>query len=188
MSRLAVSPSAKILLSICVVLLVTCLGVAQNYTAPSVPQIGSGNTVTANAPVPRPSTTPCTVQLFTNLDFADFNPKFFNYTPPADCPGPWAAVVLEGDWSIDAGRQFDRTAEIWIGGTNVYFGTTAEPSHDVMRSWHTESNLTDYTPLFAAPQGGRVDCGNLVNMTYTSHIHKLPAWYCRWRLTRPAVR
>jgi hypothetical protein len=171
MSRLAFSQSAKLLLFLGAALLVTCSGVAQNYTAPSNPQLGSANTVTANAPVPRPGTTPCTVQLFLNLDFADFNPKYFNYTPPSDCPGPWAAVVLEADWSVDAGRQFDRTAEIWVGGTNVYFGTTAEPSHDVMRSWHTESNLTDYTPLFALPQGGRVDCDNLVNQTYTSHIH-----------------
>ncbi len=171
MSRLSFLPSAKILFVFGAVLLLTSFGVAQNYTAPSMPVIGSGNTVTANAPVPRPSTTPCTVQLFTNFDFADFNSKFFDYTPPADCPGPWAAVVLEADWSVDAGRQFDRTGNIWIGGTNVYFGTTAEPSHDVMRSWHTESNLTDYSPLFTMPQGGRVDLFNLVNTTYTSHIH-----------------
>ncbi len=164
-------PSAKIVLLFGAALLVTRFGVAQNYTVPSNPQLGSANTVTANAPVPRPNTTPCTVQLFTNLDFADFNPKFFSYTPPADCPGPWAAVVLEADWSVDAGRQFDRTAEIWIGGANVYFGTTAEPSHDVMRSWHVESNLTDYSPLFTVPQGGRVDLDNLVDGTYTSHLH-----------------
>ena len=144
---------------------------AQNYVAPSTPQIGSANTVTANAPIPRPSTSPCTVQLFQNLDFSDFNPKFFTYTPPSDCPGPWAAVIIEADWSVDAGRQFDRTAEIWIGGANVYFGTTAEPSHDVERSWHTESNLTEYSPLFTLPQNGRVDLGNLVNDTYTSHLH-----------------
>jgi hypothetical protein len=111
------------------------------------------------------------VTLFQNYDFADFNPKFFSYTPPVGCPGPWAAVVFEADWSVDAGRQFDRTAEVWVGGTNVYFGTTAEPSHDVERSWHIESNLTDYTPLFTIPQQGRVDLGNLVNQTYTSHIH-----------------
>jgi hypothetical protein len=171
MSRLTFLQSAKILLFLGGALLVTCSGVAQNYTAPSNPQLGSANTVTANASVPRPPTTPCTVQLFTNLDFADFNPKFFDYTPPSDCPGPWAAVVLEADWSVDAGRQFDRTAEIWIGGANVYFGTTAEPSHDVMRTWHTESNLTDYSPLFTTPQGGRVDLGNLVNDQYTSHLH-----------------
>jgi hypothetical protein len=160
---------------ICSVILVflplTCISFAQNYTAPSNPQIGSQNTVTANAPVPRPNTTPCVVQLFSNLDFADFNPKFFTYTPPADCPGPWAAVVLNADWSIDAGRQFDRTAEIWIGAANVYFGTTAEPSHTVARSWHIESNLTDYSPLFTTAQSGRVDLGNLVNGTYTSVIH-----------------
>jgi len=149
----------------------TCIGFAQNYTAPGNPQVGSQNTVTANAPVPRPNTTPCVVQLFSNLDFDDFNPKFFTYTPPADCPGPWSAVVLNADWSIDAGRQFDRTAEIWIGAANVYFGTTAEPSHTVARSWHIESNLTDYSPLFTTMQSGRVDLGNLVNNTYTSVIH-----------------
>src|SRR6516162_9731397 len=151
--------------------LISNLGSAQNYVAPSTPVIGSANTVTANAPVPRPTTQPCTVTLFQDYDFADFNSKFFSYTPPAGCPGPWAAVVLEADWSVDAGRQFDRTAEVWIGGTNVYFGTTAEPSHDVQRSWHVESNLTEYTPIFTIAQQGRVDLGNLVNGTYTSHLH-----------------
>jgi hypothetical protein len=154
-----------------VLLLVSSTSIAQNYVAPSTPVIGSANTVTANAPVPRPTTQPCIVTLFQNYDFADFNSKFFSYTPPAGCPGPWVAVVFEADWSVDAGRQFDRTAEVWVGGTNVYFGTTAEPSHNVQRSWHVESNLTEYTPLFTIPQQGRVDLGNLVNQTYTSHLH-----------------
>jgi len=109
------------------------------------------------------------VQLFSNFDFADFSPKFFTYSP--DCAGPWAKVVLNADWSVDAGRQFDRTAEIWIGGTNVYFGTTAEPSKTVERSWHAEVDLTDYSRLLTTGQGGRVDLGNLVNDTYTSHLH-----------------
>ncbi len=156
---------------VCLGSFITCASVAQNYVAPSTPQVGSANTVTANASVPRPKTTPCTVQLFYNLDFADFNPKYFDFAPPANCPGPWAAVVLEADWSVDAGRQFDRTAEIWIGGANVYFGTTAEPSHDVMRSWHVESNLTEYSPLFTTAQAGQVDLFNLVNNEYTSHLH-----------------
>lgn len=161
----------RIVSIVCLALVFACAGVAQNYVAPSTPQIGSANTVTSNAAVPRPSTTPCTVQLFYNLDFSDYNPKYFNYAPPSGCPGPWAAVVLEADWSVDAGRQFDRTAEIWIGGANVYFGTTAEPSHDVMRSWHVESNLTEYSPLFTAPQNGQVDLFNVVNNEYTSHLH-----------------
>ncbi len=151
--------------------LLSCAALAQNYVAPSVPVIGSANTVTANPTVPRPATTPCTVQLFVNLDFADFNPKYFDYAPPAGCPGPWAAVVFEADWSVDAGRQFDRTGEIWIGGANIFFGTTPEPSHNVERTWHTESNLTQMSPLFSVAQQGRVDLGNLVNDEYTSHIH-----------------
>lgn len=149
--------------------LLTMPALAQKYTAPSTPQVGSANTVTADPKVPRPAGQPCTVQLFSNLDFADFNPKFFSYS--AECAGPWAKVVLNADWSVDAGRQFDRTAEIWIGGTNVYYGTTAEPSKTVERSWHTEVELTDYSTLFTAAQGGRVDLGNLVDDTYTSHIH-----------------
>lgn len=132
--------------------------------------IGSANTATADPPVPRPNTTPCVVTLFSNLAFANFSPKPFSFTPPAACPGPWAKVVLTADFSIQAGRQFDRTAEIWIGGVNVYFGTTSEPSRKVARSWHIERDLTDYSALFTSPQTGRVDLGNLVNATFTSTL------------------
>ncbi len=155
--------------SFAAVLLFSSIGFAQNYTAPSNPVIGSQNTVTADPAVPKPSGQPCTVQLFTNLEFADFNPKYFNYVPT--CPGPWKKVVMEADFNVTAGRQFDRTAEIWIGGANIYFGTTAEPSANVPRNWHVESILTDYSALFAAAQNGRVDLGNLVDMTYTGIIY-----------------
>jgi hypothetical protein len=108
------------------------------------------------------------VTLFNNFAFADFSPKPFSFTPA--CPGPWAKVVLNADFSIQAGRQFDRTAEIWIGGVNVYFGTTSEPSGTVARSWHIERDLTDYSALFNTTQNGRVDLGNLVNSTFTSTL------------------
>src|SRR5215469_5527697 len=132
--------------------------------------IGSGNTATADPPVARPNTTPCVVTLFNNIAFADFSPKPFSFAPPAACPGPWAKVVLNADFSIQAGRQFDRTAEIWIGGVNVYFGTTSEPSGKVARSWHIERDLTDYSALLTSAQNGRVDLGNLVNATFTSTL------------------
>ena len=70
--------------------------------------------------------------------------------------------------SMPAGSSI-APAQIWIGGANIFFGTTPEPSHDVQRTWHTESNLTEYSPLFTVPQQGRVDLGNLVNDQYTSH-------------------
>src|SRR5215471_10939329 len=132
--------------------------------------IGSGNTATADPALARPNTTPCVVTLFNNLAFADFSPKLFSFTPPTDCPGPWAKVILNADISIQAGRQFDRTANMWIGGVNVYFGTTSEPSGAVARSWHIERDLTDYSALFNTTQNGRMSLDNLVNSTFTSTL------------------
>src|SRR5438128_4214212 len=139
----------------------------------SPPTIGSPNTVTADPPVTRPHTTPCRVRLFTDMRFADFSPKSFAYAPPSACPGPWQKVVLEADYSVEGGRQFDRTATLWIDGVNVYFGTTAEPTRAPVtlgRSWHVERDITDYTAALLAPAAGRADLGNLVNSTYTSAL------------------
>jgi hypothetical protein len=82
-------------------------------------------------------------------------------------PGPWAKVVLEVDFAVTAGRQFDRTAQIAIGHVNVYYGTTAEPSRTVSPSWHVERDLTDYSALFRTSQSGETNLGNLVNPTFT---------------------
>src|SRR3989454_5877612 len=114
----------------------------------SPPRTGSPNTATADPPVARPRTRPCRTRLFTDVRFADFSPKLFDYAPPSACPGPWQKVVLEADWSVEPGRQFDRTANLWIGGVNVYFGTTAEPTRPpnaIGRSWHVEGDITDHT-------------------------------------------
>jgi hypothetical protein len=158
--------SVKIFFAACIVLAAAALS-AQPIPPPGL-VIGSANTATADPTVARPDTTPCVVTLFNNFAFADFSPKPFSFIPA--CPGPWAKIVLNADFSIQAGRQFDRTAEIWIGGVNVYFGTTSEPSAKVARSWHIERDLTDYSALFNSAQNGRVDLGNLVNSTFTSTL------------------
>ena len=77
--------------------------------------------------VPRPSTKPCVVPLFTGQEFADFTPKTFDYTPPADCKGPWSKVVFTADFTVTEGRQYDRTAAFYLGHASIYYGTTAEP-------------------------------------------------------------
>lgn len=126
------------------------------------PEIGSPNVAFADPLIPSPFTTPCSVTLFENLQFADFDAKPFAYAPPTGCAGPWQKVVLSLDYSVTMGRQFDRTATIWLGGALVYFGTTQEPSATVAPSWHIERDLTDYSPLFAAAAGGRAILGNFV--------------------------
>ena len=147
---------------------VACLGLAASAGAQTV---GSSQPAPADPTVPRPGTTPCVVQLYSGYTFADFSPKPFAYTPPAACPGPWAKVVLEADFSVTAGRQFDRTAQIAINHVNVYYGTTAEPSAAVSPAWHVERDLTDYSSLFTTIQSGEVSLGNLVNSTFTGILH-----------------
>jgi hypothetical protein len=133
--------------------------------------VGSGNTVTGDPLVPRPSTTPCVVQLFSGASFYDFNVENFSFTPPADCPGPWAKVVLESDINLNAGIQYDRTANFWLGPVNIYFGTTAEPSPNLGPSWHIESDLTDYSSIFYTAQSGQADIGNTLCCGLTSTIY-----------------
>jgi hypothetical protein len=148
---------------------------AQVVIAPSTPQIGSSNPITAEPPVPRPHTKPCIVQLFNNLQFADFNLKSFSYTPPAACPGPWAKVVFTADFTVTAGRQFDRTAAFYLGHANIYYGTTAEPRATLSPSWHVERDVTDLTPIFKVDQTGEANIGNFVGVSggvdYTGIIY-----------------
>src|ERR1700738_5582593 len=89
------------------------------------PTVGSGNTAIADPGIARPKATPCRVRLFTDLKFADFSPKSFAYAAPTACPGPWQKVVLEADYSVEAGRQFGWTGTLGIGGGKGGFGTPA---------------------------------------------------------------
>lgn len=133
--------------------------------------LGSGNTVTADPNIARPKTTPCVVQLFSNVAFYDFNVENFDYTPPAACPGPWAKVILESNIDLNAGIQYDRTANYWLGPVNIYFGTTAEPSTNLGPSWHIENDLTDYSSIFYTAQTGQADIGNTLCCGLTSTIY-----------------
>jgi hypothetical protein len=143
----------------------SALATAQNL------KVGSGNTAFADPPVPRPKTTPCKVELFSRFKFDNFNPQSFDYTPPAACPGPWAKIILEADFSISKGIQYDRTANIWIGPVNIYFGTTAEDDPTDARNWHVERDLTDYSTIFTTDEVGTVDLFNEYNKQYNGLLH-----------------
>lgn len=148
---------------------------AQVVTVPPTPQIGSSNPITAEPSVHRPATQPCVVQLFQNLAFADFTPKSFSYTPPAACPGPWSKVVFTADFTVTAGRQFDRTAAFYLGHAGIYYGTTAEPRATLSPSWHVERDVTDLTSIFESTQTGEANIGNFVgvsgDVTYNGIIY-----------------
>ena len=143
--------------------------VAQVVPAPVVPQVGSSNPVSPEPNIPRPSTTPCAVTLFSNMAFNDYSAHPITYTPA--CTGPWARVVLTLDFTVTAGRQYDRTGTLYLGNTNIFFGTTAEPRAALSPSWHTERDLTDYSALFTSAQTGAAFLGNIYNSTYNGGIY-----------------
>jgi hypothetical protein len=159
-------------LSTLLLLVFTCIGAAQAQVviAPSNPEVGSSNPVTAEPPITVPNVKPCTVSLFTNAAFDNFNATAFNYAPPAGCPGPWAKVVLTADFTVSAGNQFDRSAWFYLGDINIFFGSTAEPRSNLSPSWHIERDVTDLTSILKTAQPGSASIGNTVNSVDTSAI------------------
>jgi hypothetical protein len=143
---------------------------AQN-TAQNPVALGSSRSVTAEPPVARPAGQPIVVPLFHDFTFTDYAPRPFLYAPPGGHAQRWAKIVLVDDFSVSAGRQFDRSAEISIGHTNIYFGTTAEPSDNVSPAWHVERDLTEYAALFRVALPGEITVGNTVDSKYTGVIH-----------------
>ena len=132
--------------------------------------VGSGNVASIEPPsLAHPATTPCTVPLYTGATFGGSNVAY-TYTPPAACPGPWAKVVLAVDISLDAGNQYDRTGTLWLGGVNLWFGTTAEPRATLGPSWHVERDVTDDTKLFETANTGTVLIANYFDAADTSTI------------------
>ncbi len=130
---------------------------------PPITTKGTSLEVTADPLVPRPPTKHCEVTLLTNQAFADFNNHTFSFTPPADCPGPWAKVIFTGDFSDSPGVQYDRTGQVFFGNVNIYFGTTAQPLQSQTNTWHVERDLTDYSSLFKTSQTGYAILGNIVD-------------------------
>lgn len=147
---------------------------AQVVPPPPEPQVGSANTVTADPPVPRPHGKSCVVQLYQNVAFDDFNLRPFTYTPPKQCPGPWSKVVFAADFTVQVGRQFDRTASVYLDNVNLYYGTTAEPRANLSPTWHVERDVTELSSIFTTGQSGAANLGNFVGtsggVTYNSII------------------
>ena len=135
---------------------------AQVVVTPPTPQIGTSQPASIQPPLARPNTKPCSVTLLSEQAFANFDNKPLSFTPPSGCAGPWAKVVFSADFTVTAGRQFDRTAKFFLGGANIYFGTTSEPRATLSPSWHVERDITDLSALFKTAQVGQAILGNFV--------------------------
>lgn len=106
--------------------------------------------LTAEPTVPRPSTKPCVVPLFTDTELVTGDDVLFD--APSDCPPPWSKIVLEGDLtsvlrsnSVANFRVelFDPNADtrwvLFMGAPQINAGAA---------SWRVERDLTDDAALF----------------------------------------
>ena len=144
---------------------------AQVVTVSTTPVVGSSNPATAEPLVTRPSTKPCTVTLYNNEAFNDYSAHPIAFTPPTGCNGPWAKVVLSLDFTVTAGTQYDRTASLYLGNANIFYGTTAEPRSALSPSWHVERDVTDLSALFKTAQTGNAIIYNIFNSQYNGGIY-----------------
>lgn len=162
-------------------LLAVCAASGKGLPAATATGLELGSRVVASAepPVSRPATKPCRVTVFAHEAFDEHgdassmvaHPHRFGFAPPKGCEGGWSKVVLEADFSVPAGRQYDRTVALWLGGVNLYFGTTIEPEPDLAQYWHVERDLTDYAALFRQAHAGQMILNNWVSPTTNSPIY-----------------
>jgi hypothetical protein len=132
------------------------------------------NPITPAPPVSRPATAHCTVTLADK--FLSNGPggasQLFSgtLTPPAGCGGPWAKVVLDETVMV-SGRQYDRIGDLTIGGAEVYWGTTEEPSGEGKRpiTYHFDKDLTPYSALLRTPQPFKGGIVNFQSSIYTGN-------------------
>jgi hypothetical protein len=144
---------------------------------------GAGYPVTAIPRVQVPNEAPCVDVLFTPRTrpinkgdlrvgkFADYKDHPFHYKPPANCPGPYAKIVLRIHFRVSAGVQYDRTGAVWVGATNIFFGTTSEPGANASPEWNVERDVSEYAPIFAQESTGQASVYNIVNSQYTGIIY-----------------
>lgn len=131
-----------------------------------------GNAVVdLSPPLPRPGGPSCTVTLFDRREFQGDEPLPLAYRPPADCPGPWRKVVLEADFDVTTGTQFDRSADLTLGGATLFLGTTMEPGDAYAPHWQVARDVTDYAALLRTPTDGRAILVNYLDKDHDAHVH-----------------
>ena len=123
----------------------------------------------ADPTLPVPGKLCSSTQLF-SLDFRSYDTHRFQFGVPEKClQEGHTRILLDLQCNVSAGRQFDRSIYISIGGALVFAGTTQEPSNRTAPEWHAQADLTSFYALLstnASQLEGSVQLGTIVNDKY----------------------
>lgn len=129
-------------------------------------QLGATGPVSTAPSVSVPAGTPCEVDLLNVANggileeypagstYGDAN---FTYAPPANCPGPWAKVVLKVTVQEPFSYRDTTQASIRLGDVQIYAGTMSNlpaPAAAAFPVWEVERDVTDFSSLFTTAQNG----------------------------------
>lgn len=121
------------------------------------------NPLSVEPRLPRLAQTPCVVELFRDVRIDNSSDaglfREFEYTPPANCPGPWAKIILSVDLTgpgttdvinitislADQRRNVDWATELFVGGAQFNAG---------QGRWRVERDVTDYSALMRTARPG----------------------------------
>ena len=161
-------PARAGILSVIAVAALAALLVLPGSAVAYDPQGNYQNPVTATPPIVVPPTASCPVVLLHAWAFDNEigqGTAYGSYAPPAGCPGPWNLVVL--NWSTSVrGVQYDRIGTLAIGGVQIFRTINAEPDPAGI-SWNVYKDVTEYSPVLAAPHTFMAEMNNYVFGPYT---------------------
>lgn len=120
--------------------------------------------VSAVAPIERPDTKSCQVEIVDHV-FSDAEAYESTFTPDEECGTSWSKVVLDLSGEV-SGRQHDRLATLAIGGVPVFKTSTPQPSPEGV-AWSAERDLTAYAALLTRASTVTMSMNNVVDAVYT---------------------
>ncbi|KAI1850642.1 hypothetical protein JX266_003924 [Neoarthrinium moseri] len=148
-----------------------CLQVAQPVLSPTGVTLGStasDGATTADTASGSGRRAPCDVLIMDHVfAFSYGRPFIGNYTPPS-CEFNRVIMNLT---VVSQGRQFDRLAVMYLGDTEIWRTSTAEPTSPPGIRWTYMKDMTQYLSLWKSKQTVIFDLGNLVNEKYTGSFN-----------------
>ncbi|KAI8959423.1 peptide N-acetyl-beta-D-glucosaminyl asparaginase amidase A-domain-containing protein [Daldinia sp. FL1419] len=144
-----------------------CFQVAEPVLTPQGPMFRDGVHAQVEDPAPIGEVAEHTVVLFEHSFANSYGaPYVGNYTPP---DFEFDHVVINFTVLVK-GRQYDRTGVFYLGDTEVWRTSTAEPTPYGIR-WEWIKDVTPFTALWKEPQTVIFDLENIVNDIYTGLLN-----------------